>query len=404
MEQKAKNVEYKLIEYFQKGIKKDSGEFYIGLELEHILVDGKSGRAVDFYGENGVEQILEELSPYCEKKIYSKEHLVGLKHKDFIITLEPAAQIEISIQPQKDIKRIEHIYEEFRKQIECIISKYDYFLEQIGYQPYSKAEELNLIPKERYKKMDFYFGKIGKYGREMMRGTASTQVAIDYYSEEDFILKYKIAYILAPIVQFLFDHTPFYEGKVNRKPMLREEIWKQVDSKRVDIWKKCDFSDMDFKQYANFVLDTPIIVNQTENDIEYSEEMVRTIYEGRKDITTDDIEHMLSMVFPMVRLKNYIEIRYADSMPIEMAMSYVVFMKGLFVGIEETNRYFKMLHVENKAIMEEAYEALWNKGRKAEIYGKSFEDIVKDLYEIVKQNVSKEEYEYSKWILQSLDV
>lgn len=399
MEQKRENTEHKLVEYFRGGIKTDSGTFNIGLELEHIIVDCESGQAIEFYGENGVEQVLEELSPYCQKKIYSDDYLVGLEYKDFIITLEPAAQMEISIYPQSNIKRIEQIYREFRKKIEAVINKYGYSLAQVGYQPQSRAAELSLIPKERYKMMDRYFEKIGKYGREMMRGTASTQVAIDYYSEEDFILKYKTAYIVAPIIQFLFDNTPFYEGKVNEKRMIREEIWKHVDRKRVDVWEKKDFSDMDFKQYARFVLDTPIIVNQTEECIEYSEKTVKAVYENRKDITADDIEHMLSMVFPMVRLKNYIEIRYADSMSIEKAISYVAFIKGLFAGIDETNRYFQMLHVDHIAMVEKAYEVLRSKGRNAEIYGKPFEDIVKDLYKIVKRYVSEEEYEYGKFVL-----
>ena len=55
-----------------------------------------------------------------------------------------------------------------------------------GYQPASKVETLSLIPKERYRFMDRYFEKIGPYGRQMMRGTAATQVSIDYFSEEDF--------------------------------------------------------------------------------------------------------------------------------------------------------------------------------------------------------------------------
>lgn len=34
-------------------------------------------------------------------------------------------------------------------------------------------------------------------------------------------------------------------------------------------------------------------------------------------MTEEEVEHMLSMVFPDVRLKNYIEIGMADSLPKE---------------------------------------------------------------------------------------
>ena len=69
-------------------------------------------------------------------------------------------------------------------------------------------------------------------------------------------------------------------------------------------------------------------------------------------------------------------------------MSYVDFMKGLFVGIEETSRYFSRLHVDNIEQVEKAYKALRMQGIKAEIYGKPFEEIVKELYEIVKRYCS----------------
>ena len=392
MNAEAEKLEQELIKYFRQGIKKDSKTFCMGLELEHIVVDGTSGKAVDYYGENGVEQILEEISPYYKKKIYSGNHLVGLEHEAFILTLEPAAQLEISIHPQNTINHFVKIYEVFRNTIDPILGKYGYVLAQVGYQPCSRAEELSLIPKERYQMMDLYFEKIGKYGQEMMRGTASVQVAIDYYSEEDFMVKYKVAYILAPIVQFLFEHTPFYEGRENKERMIREKIWRYVDRERVDVWKQQNSLDMDFQSYAKFVLDVPVIVKQTECGVEYSEETARDIYKNKNEVTKMEIEHILSMVFPMVRLKNYIEIRYADSMPIEKAMSYVVFMKGLFVGIEETNAYFEMLHVNHIEMVESAYRTLRMYGKKAEIYGKAFEDIVKDLYGIVKRHIREEEF------------
>ena len=64
--------------------------------------------------------------------------------------------------------------------------KYDYMLCAVGYQPASRVEDLTLIPKHRYDWMNEYFRTSGTGGMQMMRGTASTQVSIDYESEEDF--------------------------------------------------------------------------------------------------------------------------------------------------------------------------------------------------------------------------
>ena len=42
------------------------------------------------------------------------------------------------------------------------------------------------------------------------------------------------------------------------------------------------------------------------------------------------IAHYLSMVFPFVRLKRFIEIRSADCMPLAWTLSYCALIKGLF--------------------------------------------------------------------------
>ena len=55
----------------------------------------------------------------------------------------------------------------------------------LGYMPVGKAEDMELIPKDRYRFMDRYFRKFGPYGTCMMRGSASTQVSVDFRDEDD---------------------------------------------------------------------------------------------------------------------------------------------------------------------------------------------------------------------------
>ena len=49
-------------------------------------------------------------------------------------------------------------------------------------------------------------------------------------------------------------------------------------------------------------------------------------------MTDDEVFHAMSMVFPDVRLKSYVEIRPADSMPIPYVLAYAALIKGLFYG------------------------------------------------------------------------
>ena len=382
-------VEKKLIQYFRDGEKIASKEFEIGIELEHFIVEKESKEAVSYYGEAGVENILKRLQEiYHAEAICVKEHLIGLQTEEFILTLEPAAQLEISINPQISIKRVEEIYKEFREKLQNILDIYGYDALQYGYQPKSQVKNLELLPKERYQMMDRYFAEIGLYGRQMMRGTASTQVCIDFTSEEDFKKKYVLAYQLAPIMMFLFDNSPFYEGKQNTIPMLRNRIWNGVDEKRVNVWKQMDFLNVSYDRYAAFVANTPIIVHETKKDVSYSCKNARECYIMPSE---SEVEHILSMVFPMVRLKQFIEIRYADAMELEQALFYITWIKGLFIGVDEVERYFKALDSASVSKMQEAFKELIEKRENAIVYGKKLNQIVIELYEIGKKYISKEE-------------
>ena len=138
-------VEKKLVQYFKDGEKHKSKEFEIGIELEHFIVERESKKAVSYYGESGVENILKKLQKiYDADGICVKEHLIGLQTKEFILTLEPAAQLEISINPQTGIHCIEEIYKDFREKLQGILDVYGYDALQYGYQPKSQVTDLEL--------------------------------------------------------------------------------------------------------------------------------------------------------------------------------------------------------------------------------------------------------------------
>ena len=171
-----------IIQYLKDGCKSIDTPLCFGVELEHFIVDASTKEAVSYYGDCGVEVILEKLTPYYEQKVYSEGHLIALGRVDIALSLEPAAQLEVSISPKQDIEEIYAVYEQFIQEITPILEDFEYELVTTGYQPKSRVNDLELLPKTRYRFMDAYFGKIGCFGRQMMRGTAATQVSIDYYS------------------------------------------------------------------------------------------------------------------------------------------------------------------------------------------------------------------------------
>ena len=337
MDKFRKNKE-NLIQYLKDGCKPVDAALHFGVELEHFVVKKDTKEAVSYYGENGVEAILTQLKPLYEESAYSEGHLIALAREGIALSLEPAAQLEVSISPQTDIEGIRMIYEQFVREITPILDTYSYEMLTYGYQPKSKVEDLELLPKPRYRFMDAYFAKIGPYGRQMMRGTASTQVSIDYYSEEDFSNKYKIAYALKDVLAYFCSNSPVYEGGGYTGYALRDEIWDGTDKRRVDVAPFMIDGTLSFEDYVKFVLQTPVIVNKDGTEEYYDE---RTIGEIAKEriFTREELAHVLSMVFPMIRVKQFLELRFADSMPMEKVLKYVLIIKGLFADAAYTREW-----------------------------------------------------------------
>ncbi|MCL2255899.1 MAG: glutamate-cysteine ligase family protein, partial [Firmicutes bacterium] len=306
------NNKQKLIEYFQSGIK-SSKNHNIGLELEHFVVEKISQNTISFYGENGVEEILKKISKYYDEKIYSENFLVGLKRKNIFITLEPAGQLEVSIGEFSELHEFENEYARFQGEIIPVLDEMSLELKTYGYHPVTKAADLPLVPKERYRLMHEHFKSTGTHGINMMRGTCATQISIDYYSEEDFKNKFRLANILTPILTFLSHNSPVFEGKKNLK-FVRKLIWENVDKARSKFVPNSLDGDFGFLNYADYVMNSPpILVVANDGKLDFTKNKTTNEIYSDKLMNENEVENTLSMFFPYVRLKKYIEIRMMDS-------------------------------------------------------------------------------------------
>ena len=89
----------RLTEYFQNGCKENCFQ-KLGLEVEHFVVKKDTKESVSYYGERGVGALLERMKPYYSHFHYEGDQLLGLYNSEYSITLEPAAQLEITSIPE----------------------------------------------------------------------------------------------------------------------------------------------------------------------------------------------------------------------------------------------------------------------------------------------------------------
>lgn len=384
----------KLIEYFKSGCKVP-GTMKVGMEVEHFIVDKKNMRSVNYYEEHGVENILNRLSKLIKGDlIYSENRLIGITDKDFNITIEPAAQLEISIRPCLSIEEIMNIYKRFISLLTPILNEYGYKIINLGYHPVSSINDLPLIPKKRYKYMDKYFLDKHTGGANMMKGTASVQASIDYYSEKDFINKYRLSYLLGPVIKLLTDNTPVFEGKKNEIRFKRSsQIWENTDKNRCGMIPTLFEDNFGFNEYADFIMNMPIILDEEDEGVYYvGDDTPNKIWQG-KELSIKNIEHILSMAFLDVRLKKYIEIRFADSVPMEYMLSYATFIKGLFNDEKNINYILNKYKVKAKDI-EAANKDIVKNGFLGSVYGQDICKLTGELLSISKLAIDSKEQTY----------
>ena len=369
----------------------------VGIEMEHQILHGDGGSRVGYSEEHGIEDLLKRMGENWPEQTYEGEHLMGLgRSMDGIretVTLEPGGQVELSAGPFNDLSTALEALSDFEDELKGYLEPVGELAVQMGYMPVDKAADVELIPKKRYEFMDKYFANTGEYGTCMMRGSASTQISIDFANRKEAIRKMRLAYCAAPIIAMMCDNAIMFEGQLREYYLVRNEIWSSVDPARCGIIPGVLDEDWTLDKYAEWLLDTPAIVAIDENGEKvYDERTFGEIF-AEKVMTEADIEHAISMVFPDVRLKQYIEFRTADALPAKYAAAVAALVKGCFYAdsaLDALDELFKGVTERDVMLAKMGMEA---EGYEAKIYNRNKEAwwYAEKLNMVAKLNLTKEE-------------
>ena len=337
-----------------------SGETYgqaLGLEVEHFVVNDE-GIQIGFDEVTDlIKQVAEKLQA---KVIYMDGYPVGYVTDGYSVTLEPACQFEISIDPKSDIEDIKKIYKEFLLLWIPIFEIHGYHIITKGNLPLVESgqidpDDIPLSHKKRYEYMDAYFRDSGKYGKYMMRASSSVQISVDYSSEGDLVRKLLILQKISPILMIALENKSYEDSVIekgsNKTHLLRIQEWNDLDPSRTGFYPHSFDKDFGYDKIADVISETPLILLTDDGKTSYvgSSTADDLVSEGlfseypkspRKERL---IEHFISMGFFHFRIKKYIEIRVADSVPLGRALSYVALIKGLIYSEENLARLEKDL-------------------------------------------------------------
>jgi glutamate--cysteine ligase len=323
-----------LEEYFHEA-GKPRERWRVGTEYEKVGIDRSTGKAISYSGPRGVESILKKLIDRFGWEPEEQDgHIIALSRDNAQITLEPGGQIELSGEP---CDSIHCTYAEFTQHIRELLEVSDpldvVFL-GLGMQPVSRLEEIEWVPKKRYRIMAPYMLKVGRLGQRMMKQTATVQANIDYRDEKDAMAKFRTGMGLTPIFISMFANSPICDGQLNGYRSYREHIWTDTDKSRSGMLKFAFSPDVSFAHYVEYALDVPMyFIVRNKNYIDMTGTTFRQFlaygWNGQR-ATLEDWHDHLTTLFPETRIKRYIEVRSADSQPPELMPALSAVIKGAF--------------------------------------------------------------------------
>jgi glutamate--cysteine ligase len=204
----------------------------------------------------------------------------------------------------------------------------------LGMQPVSRLEEIEWVPKKRYRIMAPYMLKVGTLGQRMMKQTATVQANIDFSDEKDAMAKFRTGMGLTPLIIGMFANSPISEGQLNGYRSFREHIWTDTDKARCGLLRFAFSPDVSFRHYVEYALNVPmyfIIRNHDYIDMTAVtfRQFLKNGYNGER-ATVEDWNDHLTTLFPETRIKRYIEVRSADSQPPELMPALSAVIKGAF--------------------------------------------------------------------------
>lgn len=328
-----------MIEHLVLG-SKPKADWRIGTEHEKIGFCVKSLKPIPYEGEDGstagVRYMLEGLQRFNWQPVFEDGNIIALKKDGASVSLEPGGQFELSGAPLESVHDTCKEVSTHLREVKAVADEIGVGFLSLGFRPVTKLEDVPVMPKGRYSIMRNYMPKVGTHGLEMMFRTCTVQTNLDFGSETDMVKKLRVSLALQPIATALFANSPFTDGKLNGYKSYRSRIWLDTDADRTGMLPFAFEDGFGFEQYVDYALDVPMYFAYRGGDyLDASGKSFRDFLDGKLDIlpgqraTMADFEDHLSTIFPEVRLKQFLEMRGADTGPWSQLCALPAFFVGL---------------------------------------------------------------------------
>jgi glutamate--cysteine ligase len=239
------------------------------------------------------------------------------------VTVEPGGAVELSGPPADGVVAAIEALNSDQAVLRAAFADAGLGLVLLGTDPIRPARRIN--PGARYRAMERFFAasRTGAAGAAMMTSTASVQVNLDAGPRPGWAERVRLAHALGPTMIALTANSPLLGGKFSGWLSTRQRVWSELDSARCGPILTASGADPG-TDWARYALKAPVMLVHNPEAVPVTHYVPFTDWaDGRTPLggrhpTTADLDYHLTTLFPPVRPRGWLEIRYLDSVPDEI--------------------------------------------------------------------------------------
>ncbi|MBV8861884.1 MAG: ergothioneine biosynthesis glutamate--cysteine ligase EgtA [Mycobacterium sp.] len=237
-----------------------------------------------------------------------------------LVTVEPGGAVELSGPPADGVMPAIEAMTIDQAVLRAAFADVGLGLVLLGADPLRPAKRIN--PGARYQAMEQFFAAShsGVAGAAMMTSTASVQVNLDAGPQAGWAARVRLAHALGPTMVAIAANSPLLSGKFSGWRSTRQRVWSQLDSARCGpiLTASGDDPGTDWARYA---LKAPVMLVHSPEAKPVTHYLPFADWADGRELLGDrrptryDLEYHLTTLFPPVRPRQWLEIRYLDSLP-----------------------------------------------------------------------------------------
>jgi glutamate--cysteine ligase len=228
------------------------------------------------------------------------------------VTFEPGGQLELSSPPAAGVDAACDTLATDHDAVLAALAPLGLALVATGCDPVRPP--LRQLRQPRYDAMEAFFDGDGPAGRRMMCRTAALQINVDLGPEIDAERRWRLAHLLGPVLCAAFATSPVAEGRPSGWASTRLGTWLAIDPTRTAaVGGRRD-------AFVSYALDANVMLVRRDGRFVPMHDRLSfgswiRCGHALGPATPDDLDYHLTTLFPPVRPRRWLELRYLDALP-----------------------------------------------------------------------------------------